>query len=104
MGWGNWFALVGGAVLAGLLVAVGHWFPWVRRDRKIRNYVYGVSSISAGFTLWRLLGGDWQSVVGLAIIAVVAGGVVVLAYWIDELSQNVRQAKMAGGSDDELTE
>lgn len=100
----NWPGLVGGVVLTALLLAVGHWFPWLHRERKLRNYAYGTASIIAGFALWRLLAGDVVSVAGLLIIAGAGGLVVIVAYWIDDRARELRQAQMAARADDELSE
>jgi MFS family permease len=100
----NWSGLIIGVVLTALLLAIGHWFPWLDRNRRIRNYSYGTASIIAGFAVWRLPAGDWVSVVGLLLIAIVGGLVVIGAHEADRTQQQIRQARMAGMSDDELSE
>jgi len=86
--------LAAGAVLAGLLLAVGHWFPWVRRLGRVPAYVYGVVPLWLGFGLWRILNGDWLTVVGLALIAVAGGATVVGAYWVDGVVERVRMGEL----------
>jgi hypothetical protein len=95
--------LAGGALLTALVLAVGHWFPWPQMLDRISAYVYGVLSILAGFTLWRLLNLDWETVVGLVIICCAGGGMVVLAYKIDGWVLAVRQARKAEATDADLT-
>jgi len=88
-----------GASLTFLLLAVGHWFPWPKRLTRIQAYIYGVTSIAVGFTLWRLLVGDWLTTVGLWLMAVGGGVVVIAAYWIDdkidEFTEQARKAEKA---------
>lgn len=93
--------LVGVALTVGLL-AVGHWFPWPQRLSRIRAYQYGTVAIWLGFSLWRSLVGDWQTVVGLAVISLAGGVMVILAYRVDQVVQRVRQAEKAEAVDDEL--
>ncbi len=100
--WWELGTLVAGALLAALVLAVGHWFPWAWRLSRIQAYVYGVVSIWLGFAAWRLLNGDWVTVVGLGVIAGAGGVTVVLAYRLDGVVRMVRQARKAEGSDDEL--
>ena len=108
----NW--LDGGGLLAGVLLtvallAVGHWFPWVRPLSLIRRYVYGVASIVAGFTVWRLVFGlglvlaglaDWSILVhelripgGLLVISAAGGAAVVWGYHRDTVARKMRQAE-----------
>lgn len=101
--WWRMGTLGAGALLTVLVLAVGHWFPWPRRLSRIQAYVYGVSSILAGFAVWRLLNGDWVTVVGLGVIAGAGGVTVVGAYRLDDVVRMVRQAWKAEGSDDELS-
>ena len=81
-----------GAMLTLLLLAVGHWFPWPKRLTRIQAYIYGVSCITLGFSLWRLLNGDWLTTVGLWLMAIGGGIVVIAAYWIDDLTIRLRKA------------
>lgn len=94
-------ATVGGAVLAVLLVVVGHWFPWATWTQLCR-YGYGCGSIWAGYALARCLVGDWRSPVLLLAICCAGGLAVVLAYRVDEIGRRVRQAQMAEQVDDGL--
>lgn len=86
-----------------LTLAVGHWFPWVKRLSRVHAYVYGTATIWLGFMVWRGFAGDWVTPVGLAGLCVVGGATVVLAYRIDAVVLAVRQAQRAEASDDELT-
>lgn len=101
-GWWEVGTLGAGVVLTCLLLAVGHWFPWVGRLSRIGAYVYGVMAILAGFGGWRLLNGDWVSVVGLVVIVVAGGATVVGAYWVDGAVLALRQARKVEATDDEL--
>jgi len=94
--------LVSGAVLTALLLAVGHWFPWVKPLSRVHAYIYGVGAIVAGFALWQLLSGTWMTVVGLLIICGAGGGTVIVAYRVDGVVKRLRQAHMAERGDDEL--
>jgi len=94
--------LVAGGVLTGLLLALGHWFPWPRQLRWIHRYTYGVLAFWTGFALWRLLATDWITVAGLLIIAAAGGVTVVIAYWIDDKIARLRQADKAAATDEEL--
>ena len=94
--------LVGGAMLTALILAVGHWFPWVKELDKIPCYIYGVASILLGFTLWRLLNLDWETPVGLFAICCAGGSMVIGAYRIDAWVRAIRKARKAEAIDEEL--
>jgi hypothetical protein len=94
--------LAAGAVLAALILAIGHWFPWARTLSRIASYVYGVVSIIAGFALWRLLNHDYRTVLGLLAIACAGGLTVVLAYQIDVWVLEIRRGHKAAAADPEL--
>ena len=81
-----------GTSLTVLLLAVGHWFPWPRRLSRLQAYIYGVGCLASGYTLWRLLVGDWLTVIGLWIIVVLGGLTVIGAYWLDDLTIRLRKA------------
>jgi len=100
--WWNGATLLAGAILTGLLLAVGHWFPWPRTLDRISAYVYGVLSILAGFALWRLLLADWQTVVGLVTICCAGGATVKAAYKIDGWVIEIRKANKIEATDAEL--
>ena len=89
----NWLHFSFGASLTTLLLAVGHWFPWPRRLSRLQAYVYGVSAIGLGFTIWRGLDGDWWHVAGLWVLAGLGGAVVFLAYWLDDIVIRLRKAE-----------
>ena len=99
----EWLCLAGGAVLSGLLLAVGHWFPWPRRLRRMEAYTYGVGSIWVGFSLWRVLVGDWVVPLGLGLICVASGFATWSAYGVDTMTRAIRQARMAEEMDGELS-
>lgn len=99
-----WISWLIGAFVAGALLLIGHWFPWPDEElERIPAYVYGVVSLFAGFTTWRLLLSlDWQTPLGLAVICAVGGLAVILAYRIDDLVKRLRKASKAESTDDEL--
>jgi len=94
--------LIAGSVLTGLLLALGHWFPWPRQLRWLHRYTYGVAAIWIGFALWRLLNADWLTVVGLIIIAGAGGFTVIVTYWLDDKIAAIRKAYKAEATDEEL--
>lgn len=100
--WWQLGTLAAGTLLAMLILAVEHWFPWVCRLPRVQAYVWGVAALWVGFAAWRLLVGDWQSPAGLLIIAVAGGATVVLVYKIDDWVLAVRQAGKAEAGDVEL--
>ncbi len=99
----TWATLIAGALLTALVLAVGHWFPWPRKLDPVPAYIYGVASILVGFTLWRLLNLDWETVVGLMIICCTGGLTVILAYRIDGWVLAIRQARKIEATDADLT-
>ena len=94
----EWLYLIPGVALAVLLLAVAHWFPWIRRLPRLWAYRIGVACLWCGFALWRFLVGDWQTPTGLLILCLVAGCAVAAYYWIDEqvnaISKALNQAEM----------
>ena len=80
----EWLYLIPGCSLPVLLLAVAHWFPWVRRLPRMWAYRIGVFCIWCGFALWRLLLGDWLTTIGLAVICLVSGFAVASFYWLDD--------------------
>ncbi len=54
-----------GTTLTGLLLLVGHWFPWPRRLHRLLAYCYGVASILAGAAVWLGALGLWRVLAGL---------------------------------------
>ena len=107
--WLEWTGLACGVLVTMTLLAIGHWFPWIRPLSRIGRYIYGVSSIIAGFTAWRVVFGalaalcglaEWSFVLnelvipgGLLVISSAGGAVVIWAYRRDELARRVRQAR-----------
>lgn len=92
------------AVIGTLLLAVLHWFPYVRRRSRLQAYATGCAAIWLAFTIWRALHGDWQTPLGLLVIIASGGSAVILGYRIDHWTRRIRQAERAEESDDELTE
>ena len=88
----EWLYLIPGVVLAVLLLAVAHWFPWLRKLPRMWAYRIGVACLWSGFALWRLLLGDWQTPLGLLALSLVAGCAVASYYWIDEQVDAIDQA------------
>ena len=99
----QWGTLGVGMVVTALLLAVGHWFPWPRRLRRIEAYMYGGSALWVGLAAWRLLNGDWQTAVGVLAIDLVGWGTVAGAYQVDGLVRRIRQARATERTDDELS-
>lgn len=79
----EWLLLIPAVALPVLLLAVAHWFPWLRQLPRLWAYRIGVACLWCGFALWRLLLGDWVTSVGLAVICLVCGCAVAFYYWID---------------------
>jgi len=81
----EWLYLTPGLALTVLLLAVAHWMFLKLPLPLPRLWAYriGVSCIWSGFALWRLLMGDWVTVVGLFALCVVSGAAVASFYWID---------------------
>jgi len=93
---------VAGATLTALLLAVGHWYPWIERLPRVQAYVYGTVAIQLGISLWRGLNGDWLVVIGAWLITGVGGATVLWAYRVDARVRLVRQARKAEAVDGEL--
>jgi len=70
---------------------------------RLWRYVYGVASICAGFSIWRVAGaGEWETVIGLVVISVAGGLAVFAAYGWDAVVIAIHKAEKAQLSDDEL--
>jgi len=86
------FNLFTGCVISGLILLVGHYFPWHKLlgeplDR-LWSYRYGSAACWIGFSYWRYFGeGDSATPIGLMVVYVVAGSVVWAAYWLDTAGQ-----------------
>ena len=85
-----------GMLVTMLALGVGHWFPWVRRLTRIEAYVYGGASLWLGFAVWRLLNGDWETIVGMLAIDVAGWVAVVGAYRLDEVGAGAGVGGCAG--------
>lgn len=72
-----------GLAITGLLLALGHWFPWPQRLHRLLAYIYGVASILVGTAIWLGWQGQWVIVGGLAAIALLGGAVTVGCYGVD---------------------
>jgi len=99
----RWATLAVGMLVTALALGMGHWFPWVKRLTRIEAYVYGGSSLWLGFAVWRLLNGDWETVVGMLAVDVAGWAAVVGAYKLDGIVRRIRQAHNAEVVDDELS-
>ena len=101
-------SLIIAALLAALLLLVGHWFPWPLRLSRIQAYIFGVASIFGGFALWRALNQDWITSAGLLAICLVSGAAVKGAYALDstigEWQRTRNKAAKAEAMDDELSQ
>ena len=96
--------LIVGTAATSALLLIGHWGNCPRPMSKLWRYVYGVTAIIVGFSIWRWAAGDWQAVVGLGVISVVGGLAVFAAYGWDYIVTTVHKAAMAELTDDELKE
>ena len=85
-----------------LALAVEHWFPYVAKLARLQAYTVGTLTLWAGFSLWRVMNGDWQTPLGLAAICGAGGFTVILGYKIDGWVKRIRQAGMAEKADDTL--
>ena len=85
-----------------LALAVEHWFPYVGRLARLQAYTVGTVTLWAGFSLWRLMNGDWMTPLGLAAICGVGGLTVILGYKVDTWVKKMRQAGMAEDADGTL--
>lgn len=92
----EWLFLIPAVTLPVLLLAIAHWFPWVRKLPRLWAYRIGVFCLWCGYALWRLLLGDWVTPLGLAAICLVAGYAVACFYWIDDQLDGIgRDARKA---------
>ena len=99
------FYLATGGIITGLILLVGHYFPWHKLlgqplDR-LWSYRYGSAACWVGFSYWRYFGlDDYISPIGLMIIYAIAGTIVSSAYRIDAKGQTLtiahRQRKTEG--------
>lgn len=103
------WALPLAAVVAALIEAALHWFPWrmfVRRDlpRPVA-YIFGVLGIEIPLTWLFWVWADFQALAALWIVTCAAGLMVLLAYGLDWLaitiSQNREMKERETGSLDE---
>ena len=86
--------VLAGGILSALILFAGHWLPW---DRflpgglgRIEAYTYGTVSILIAFAVAVLLNGaDPWLIVWLAIIDVISGAAVCLAYWVDAYTRQI---------------
>jgi len=68
--------------VTGLMLAVGHYFPWVRDMRRTEAYVYGVVMIFVGIAVWLF---PDPILLPMCAFPIVAGIVVLGAYQYDNL-------------------
>jgi hypothetical protein len=100
------FFLVSGCVISGLILLVGHYFPWHKLLgeplSRLWSYRYGSGACWIGFSYWRYFGAnDFITPLGLMIIYTAAGTVVWAAYWLDTLGQNKTIANRKGVNRDQ---
>ena len=88
--------------ITALALAVEHWFPYVGRLARLQAYTVGTVTLWMGFSLWRLMNGDWQTPLGLAAICATGGLTVIVGYKIDHWVKRIRQAGMAEDADGTL--
>ena len=77
-----------GLMLTGLLLFVGHWFPWPVKLHRLAAYVYGLAAILAGQAVWLLpiremTGTGVDVVASLVAFAAIGGAATALGYGID---------------------
>ena len=89
-------------VITVLALATEHWFPYVAKLARLQAYTAGTLTLWAGYSLWRLLNGDWQTPLGLAVICGSGGVTVIVGYRIDKWVKKIRQADMAEKADGTL--
>ena len=80
---------------AALVLLVGHWFPWPSKLPRLGAYSIGVGAILGGFTIWRGVVGDWETVAGL--VSIVGGSALAVfgGYGIDWLVGKIKKANKA---------
>jgi len=100
---GHVAAIAIGAVLSALLLAVEHWYPYPRELRILERYVLGSAAVLVGFTVAHLLLGDIWTPIGLAAIYAASGGIVGLAYWLDDYNLKTHKVGVVERNDTELT-
>ena len=97
----EWLA-VGTASTVALLL-IGHWMRCPRPLSRLWRYVYGVTAICVGFSIWRLVGyGDVETVAGLVVIAVTGGLATFAAYGWDAVVTAIHKAEKAESADESL--
>jgi len=95
--------IVVGTLVAMLILAVEHWFPWMgvtgRNLRLLERYIAGMLAIvipvSVIFVLWE----SWQELETLWSVALGGGGMVLVAYGIDHYV--AQKQRMQAGEDAE---
>ena len=100
----EWLYLIPAVTLPVLLLAVAHWFPWVRTLPRLWAYRIGTACLWSGFALWRFLVGDWKTPLGLAVICLVGGSAVAFYWWIDEQIDAVSTAMNKADKGDRMIE
>lgn len=96
-------AALDGLGLMVVLLWCGHWFPWFRLISgglpKLAAYAYGSICIWAGFSRWWYGDSSPDAPVMLAVVIVVAGLAVFVAYGVDKalcwLDTNRRRGRVA---------
>jgi hypothetical protein len=91
-----WFVV--GIAATVLLLAVGHWFPWPRKLRRLESYTYGTGCLLAGQAVWLAGSGQLDIWLGLLIFGLAGGLVTVLAYSYD-LHRNTEVNRKAVGDE-----
>lgn len=86
------FNLITGCVISGLILLVGHYFPWHKilgePLNRLWSYRYGSAACWVGFTYWRYFGvADLIAPLGLMIVYIISGLTVGAAYWLDTKGQ-----------------
>lgn len=86
---------IGASLLAGLTMAVLHWFPWSRHLHRVEAYAIGVGGIMAAFTALALRYRWYAALIALWAIVATAGAVTVGCYAYDSLKAWKARARIA---------
>jgi hypothetical protein len=83
------------SLIAGLLMAVLHWFPWSHRLHRVSAYAAGLGGIMAVFTALALLYRWYDALIALWCIVATAGGATIICYAYDSWRAYRNRARIA---------
>ena len=81
-----------GLATTSAILAAGHWFPWWQPLGRLGAYAYGCVAILLGQGIFMRFNRQWKK---LSLFVAVAGSVVGIAYWYDEMAGE-RARRLAG--------